>query len=58
MHTHSQVSPANLMVNPSFEQVTSPDSPDGAYLNVPGDLGSSYLADSRSEEVISRPPKQ
>ena len=44
----SQVNPANLLANPSFEQVTSPSGPDGAYLNVPADHGSTYLTDTRS----------
>ncbi|CAI8052798.1 hypothetical protein GBAR_LOCUS28892 [Geodia barretti] len=43
----TQVNPANLLANPSFEQVTSPSGPDGAYLNVPADHGSTYLTDTR-----------
>ena len=57
-HTHvsvsvslSRVNPANLLANPSFEQVTSPSGPDGAYLNVPTDYGSTYLTDTRSLTV-------
>ena len=42
-----RVSPANILNNPSFEQVTSASSPDGAYVNVPTDLGSTYLTDTR-----------
>lgn len=44
---HSMVSPSNILRNPSFEQVSSASSPDGAYINVPTDPGSSYLTDTR-----------
>ena len=44
----SRVSASNILVNPSFEQVTSASSEDGAYLNIPTDAASTYLADSRS----------
>ena len=44
---YSKVSPSNVLVNPSFEQVTSAGSVDGAYLSVPSDPASTYLADSR-----------
>lgn len=47
-HVYSKVSPSNVLVNPSFEQVTSAGSVDGAYLSVPSDPASTYLADSRS----------
>ena len=44
----SRVSASNILVNPSFEQVTSASSVDGAYLSIPTDAASTYLADSRS----------
>jgi len=44
----SRVSASNLLANPSFEQVTSASSEDGAYLSIPSDAASTYLADSRS----------
>lgn len=43
----SRVSASNILVNPSFEQVTSASSVDGAYLSIPTDAASTYLADSR-----------
>lgn len=44
----SRVSASNMLANPSFEQVTSASSEDGAYLSIPSDTASTYLADSRS----------
>lgn len=44
----SSVSPANILVNPSFEEVASAATPDGAYLGLVGsDLATSYFADPR-----------
>jgi hypothetical protein len=45
--TTSGVNPNNILHNPSFEEVTSPSGPDGAYLNVPADQGSTYLTNTR-----------
>lgn len=42
------VSHANILTNPSFEQVTSAATPDAAYIGLVGsDLATSYLTDPR-----------